>query len=404
MKKTICELFAGVGGFRLGFERLGTDWETVWFNQFEPGTKKQWAHECYVKHFGDCKDINGEYHTNDDICTVNKPSIPDHTLLVAGFPCQDYSVAKSSAEGIEGQKGVLWWQIYEILKEKQPPFCIFENVDRLIKSPTKQRGRDFGIILACLAKLGYCAEWRIVNAAKYGSPQKRKRIFIFAYRADTEYALMMKTVSDEEIIGTQGFMAKAFPVKSASAVSMTALNDDIATVSDNFSFDFQNAGYMCNNTVYTAKVIEKESAKSMLFDVLEENADAKYEISDDKFDRWKYLKGAKKIPRKSKTGFEYIYSEGAVPFPDILNQPARTILTSEASVNRSSHVVYDIHSEKLRTLTPVEVERLQGFDDHWTNTGMTERMRYFCMGNSLVVPMVTRMAKVLDDIIKTEKC
>ena len=403
MKKTICELFAGVGGFSLGFDRLNSDWETVWFNQWEPKQKKQWAHDCYVKHFGDCKDINGEYHTNEDICTVNKSSIPDHTLLVAGFPCQDYSVAKSSAEGIEGKKGVLWWQIYEILKEKQPPFCIFENVDRLIKSPTKQRGRDFGIILACLAKLGYCAEWRIVNAAKYGSPQKRKRIFIFAYRADTEYALNMKTLSDEEIIGTQGFMAKAFPVKSASAVSMTTLNDDIAAVSDNFSFDFQNAGYMRNNTVYTAKVIEKESAKSMLFDVLEENADAKYEIPDDKFDRWKYLKGAKKIPRKSKTGFEYIYSEGAVPFPDILNQPARTILTSEASVNRSSHVVYDVHTEKFRTLTPVEVERLQGFDDNWTNTGMTERMRYFCMGNSLVVPMVTRMAKVLDDIIENER-
>ena len=404
MKKTISELFAGVGGFRLGFERLGTDWETVWFNQFEPGTKKQWAHECYVKHFGDCKDINGEYHTNEDICTVNKSTIPDHSLLVAGFPCQDYSVAKSSAEGIEGKKGVLWWQIYEILKEKQPPFCIFENVDRLIKSPTKQRGRDFGIILDCLAKLGYCAEWRIVNAAKYGSPQKRKRIFIFAYRADTAYELNMKTLSDKEIIGAQGFMAKAFPVTSVSDVYTTTLNDDIATVSDNFSFDFQNAGYMRNNTVYTAKVIEKESAKSMLFDVLEENADAKYEIPDDKFDRWKYLKGAKKIPRKSKTGYEYIYSEGAVPFPDKLNQPARTLLTSEASVNRSSHVVYDIHSEKLRTLTPVETERLQGFDDNWTNTGMTERMRYFCMGNSLVVPMVTRMAKVLDDIIKTEKC
>lgn len=402
MKKSICELFAGVGGFRLGFERLGTDWETVWFNQWEPVAKKQWAHDCYVKHFGDCKDINGEYHTNEDICTVNKSSIPDHTLLVAGFPYQDYSVAKSSAEGIEGKKGVLWWQIYEILKEKQPPFCIFENVDRLIKSPTKQRGRDFGIILACLARLGYCAEWRIVNAAHYGSPQKRKRIFIFAYRADTEYALKIKTVSTEEIISNQGFMAKSFPVKSASAVSMTVLNDDIVAVSDNFSFDFQNAGYMYNNTVFTAKVVEKESAKSVLFDVLEENADAKYEIPDDKFDRWEYLKGAKKMTRKSKTGFEYIYSEGGVPFPDKLNQPARTILTSEASINRSSHVVYDVHTEKLRTLTPVEVERLQGFDDNWTNTGMSERMRYFCMGNALIVPMVTRMASVLDSIIANE--
>lgn len=401
MKKTICELFAGVGGFRLGFERLGTDWETVWFNQFEPGAKKQWAHDCYVKHFGDCKDINGEYHTNEDICTVNKSSIPEHTLLVAGFPCQDYSVAKSSAEGIEGKKGVLWWQIYEILKEKQPPFCIFENVDRLIKSPTKQRGRDFGIILACLAKLGYCVEWRIVNAAQYGGAQKRKRTFIFAYKNDPRYAKEMNAVSGESIINSQGFMAKAFSVQSASVVLATVLDDDISEISNNFAFDFHNAGYMKNNKVYTAKVIEDEEPATALFDILETDVDSKYNIPDDKYERWEYLKGAKKIPRKSKTGFEYIYSEGAVAFPDKLNQPARTLLTSEASINRSSHVIMDPQTNKLRTITPIEAERMQGFNDNWT-ADMPDRMRYFCMGNALVVPMVTRMACVLDYIVDKE--
>ena len=133
MEKTICELFAGVGGFRLGFERLKTDWKTVWFSQYEPLTKSQWAHDCYIQHFGDSPDLNNEYNTNEDIGLVDKNTIPDHTLLVGGFPCQDYSVAQtlSSSKGIEGKKGVLWWQIVEVIEAKRPYFCIFENVDRL---------------------------------------------------------------------------------------------------------------------------------------------------------------------------------------------------------------------------------------------------------------------------------
>ena len=174
----VVELFAGVGGFRLAFESVEKDWETVWFSQWEPSTKKQNAHECYVKHFGDCLDNNSNYNTNKDIALIDKQIIPDHTLLTAGFPCQDFSVAKSNAEGIEGKKGVLWWQIYETLKVKRPPFCLFENVDRLLKSPSKQKGRDFGIILSCLNELGYSVEWRVVNSADYGSPQKRNRLYI----------------------------------------------------------------------------------------------------------------------------------------------------------------------------------------------------------------------------------
>lgn len=192
MKKTICELFAGVGGFRLEFDRLDSNWKTVWFSQYEPSRNNQNAHSCYVSHFGDLVDIKKEYHTNDDISIVNKEMIPNHTLLVGGFPCQDYSVANSSFKGIECKKGVLWWQIYEILKIKKTNFCIFENVDRLLKSPSKQQGRDFGIILGCLAEQNYSVEWRVVNAADYGSAQKRKRTFIFAYKNDTNYRKEIK--------------------------------------------------------------------------------------------------------------------------------------------------------------------------------------------------------------------
>ena len=404
MKKTMCELFAGVGGFRLGFDRLRSGWETTWFSQWEPGAKTQWAHDCYVRHYGDCPDLRGEYHTGEDISEMDKDQIPEHTLLVGGFPCQDYSVAHSlsSSKGIEGKKGVLWWQIRDILIAKRAPFCLLENVDRLLKSPAKQRGRDFGIILACLADLGYSAEWRVVNAAQYGAAQRRRRIFIFAYRDGTAYGRRMADRPAEEILGRDGFMVKAFPIVDMGKVTHTEVGQDIIEVSDSFKFAFENAGYMHGGRIYTAKIVEAEEAPTLLGAILQKNVDEKHYIPGDKMAKWTYLKGAKKIPRTSAEGHEYTFSEGPIAFPDPWDRPGRTMLTSESTLNRSTHVVSDPGTGRLRLLTPVEAERLQGFDDEWTNTGMPDRMRYFCMGNVLVVPMITRMGKILDDVIAEE--
>ena len=243
MEKKICELFAGVGGFRLGMERLQTGWDTVWFSQWEPGKKTQWAHDCYVNHFGDSKDLNGEYHTGEDISTVNKDTIPEHTLLVGGFPCQDYSVAHTlkSSKGLEGKKGVLWWQIRDVLIAKKPPFCMFENVDRLLKSPAKQRGRDFGVILACLSDLGYSVEWRVVNAALYGAAQRRRRTFIFAYRDDTVWGKKKADKDAPDILFNEGLMCRAFPCIRDGEITGTELSEDVVEVSDSFAFAFENA-------------------------------------------------------------------------------------------------------------------------------------------------------------------
>ena len=405
MQKTICELFAGVGGFRLGFDRLGSGWKTTWFSQWEPGARTQWAHDCYVQHFGDSADLNNEFHTGEDISTMDKQAIPNHTLLVGGFPCQDYSVAHtlSSSHGIEGKKGVLWWQIRDTIIAKKPPFCIFENVDRLLKSPAKQRGRDFGVILACLAKEGYSVEWRVVNAAQYGAAQRRRRTFIFAYRNDTIYGQKMADISADMIIKNGGLMAKAFPIQNIGQITETAIGGDIVDVSDNFAFVFENAGYMRKSRIYTAKVTEQEEEPITLGKILQTTVDDKFYITNEKMPKWTYLKGAKKIPRKSADGHEYTFSEGPIAFPDPWDRPGRTMLTSESTINRSTHVVSDPGTGRLRLLTPVEAERLQGFDDEWTNTGMPDRMRYFCMGNALVVPMITRMGRVLDTIIAEEK-
>ena len=404
MKKTICELFAGVGGFRLGFDRLNSGWQTTWFSQWEPGARTQWAHDCYVQHFGECIDLNGEVHTGEDISLMNKEAIPDHSLLVGGFPCQDYSVAHTlaSSKGIEGKKGVLWWQIRDILIAKKAPFCILENVDRLLKSPAKQRGRDFGIILACLAELGYSVEWRVINAAQYGAAQRRRRVFIFAYRNDTAYGQKMADIAAEDIIKSSGLMPQAFPITKMGVITNATISDDIVSVSDDFKFAFENAGYMHNGVIYTAKVSELEEEPILLGAVLQKNVDEKHYITTEKMPKWTYLKGAKKIPRTTASGHEYMFSEGPIAFPDPWDRPGRTMLTSESTLNRSTHVVSDPGTGRLRLLTPVEAERLQGFDDEWTNSGMPDRMRYFCMGNALVVQMITRMGKILDTIISQE--
>ncbi len=398
-QKTVCELFAGVGGFRLGLEHSSRDWKTVWFSQWEPGMKNQWAHDCYVKHFGDIDE-----YTGIDIAQVDKNHIPSHNLLVGGFPCQDYSVAHSlnGEKGIEGKKGVLWWQIRDTLIAKHPPFVLLENVDRLLKSPSKQRGRDFGIILACFASLGYSVEWRVVNAAEYGAAQRRRRVFIFAYSENTKYSKKNANKTPQEIISTDGFFAQSFPISSLEALKTCDINfSNIQKVSDSFAFTFENTGYMKSGKIYSTTTIPKAENPIPLKNLVERNVAENFYLTTS-LEKFKYLKGAKKIERTAKTGFKYTFSEGPVAFPDSLELPARTMLTSEATVNRSTHVIQDPATGRLRLITPLEAERIQGFEDNWTDTGMPQKFRYFCMGNALVVQMITRMGNVLNKIFDEE--
>lgn len=409
MEHTICELFAGVGGFRVGFEKSSSDWKTLWANQWEPSKKVQHAFECYKSHFETSGGIN-EY-SNIDIAQVSADNIPNHTLLVGGFPCQDYSVASTGARGIQGKKGVLWWEIERILKEKRPPFVVLENVDRLLKSPTSQRGRDFGIIISCLAKLGYSVEWRVINAAEYGFQQRRRRIFIFAVHNTTNYFKELENQSPYEELQSSGFFSSIFNVEKFSEDSISNLdiqkkyNLDILEVSNNFEFAFKNSGLYRNGVIYTVETVPNKllvDKQITLEEILEKNVDEKYILSSDDLEKWSYMKGAKAIERTSKDGHKYVFREGGIAFPDSIDKPARTMLTSEGSKNRSTHVVSDMETGKLRILTPVECERINGFPDNWTNTGMTNSFRYFCMGNALVVNLIEHMGKELHNIIEKE--
>lgn len=398
----VVELFAGVGGFRVGLERSSHLYKTVWANQWEPGKKAQHAYDCYVSHFGASPN-----HVNMDIALA-KSQVPDHDLLVGGFPCQDYSVAQSCAKGIEGKKGVLWWEIRDIIEVKRPSYVLLENVDRLIKSPASQRGRDFGIILRCFHELGYAVEWRVINAAEYGFAQRRRRIFIFAYRNTTKLfqdfaeKSCRSHYSSEDWIRKDGFYASAFPLKQDASVKKPTEVDisefsfeDLQAVSDKFQAPFYNTGAMINGMIYSIDLKPVETAPVTLRDIRhKEEVDQKYFLNGST-EKWIYLKGPKQIPRTRPNGEPYTFAEGGMCFPDDLDKPGRTMLTSESSVNRSSHVIEDAVTGRLRLLTPIECERLNDFPDDWTNTGMPHKFRYFTMGNALVVDVIERIGKEL---------
>lgn len=402
----VVELFAGVGGFRVGLERCAKDvFQTVWANQWEPGQKGQWAYKCYSERFGTKANC-----INKDISTVIE-QVPEHDLLVGGFPCQDYSVASTGAKGIEGKKGVLWWSINDVIRKRHPQYILLENVDRLLKSPAKQRGRDFGIILKCLYDEGYAVEWRVINAAEYGNIQRRRRTFIFAFKDTTKQFTRIKEHMTKggafAWLTKSGFFAESFPVKQAhhEKKDPTELDlhnyDDLLNVSDTFKAAFYNSGVMYAGKVYSEELTPDYTGPQRLLGdiVLEEPVSEKYFIPQDQMKKWEYMKGSKKIERTSKEGFSYQFSEGAIAFPDPLDRPARTMLTSEGTTNRSSHVIIDKLTGNYRRLTPEECERINGFDTGWTDTGTPERQRYFLMGNALVVPLIEKMGRKLLDII-----
>lgn len=389
----VAELFAGVGGFRLGLDRAG-GFETVWANQWEPpGTEgKQFAWRCYESHYGKGSCVNEDIAVVLDQVEAGEREIPDFDMLVGGFPCQDYSVAKPApkAKGIEGGKGVLWWQIYRLLEMRRPAHVLLENVDRLLKSPTAQRGRDFAIILSCLHKLGYVAEWRVINAADYGMPQRRRRVYIYAtlggrrLLGSLDWAFPCLTVEGDEVhehdvSGEPWEISKSWPALKVSP--------------------WQNGGLMDEEgRVFTSKVeAVYDGPRTVLEDIRVPDSEVpdSFFIDKDDIPKWEAQRASKKIERTTRDGFTYTYSEGAMAWPDPLDKPARTILTGEGGkgASRMKHAIC-AEDGRIRRLVPDELDMIQMFPKGWTR-GMSDSQRAFCMGNALVVGVVERIGKAI---------
>ena len=403
-KLKVVELFAGVGGFRLGLEK--SNFKVIWSNQWEPSTKYQHASEIYIERFGK------KGHSSEDIETVLTKDIPNHDVLVGGFPCQDYSVASTlkNSKGLIGKKGVLWWSIYRILSEKKskPSYLILENVDRLLKSPASQRGRDFAVMLQSLSELGYILEWRVINAAEYGFPQRRKRVFMIGYhRNSVIYKNLVHKGNSIDWVLQNGVLAKAFPHFVNQLLPETfELNKDLTKLSQNFNkstieYVFENSGIMINSKVITFKSQPNYKGTYLkLKDVLETNeVEEEFYISNNDLKKWKYMKGSKKEERVTKDGHVYNYSEGSMTFPDEYNKPSRTIITGEGgnSPSRFKHVIKaPENSKKFRRLTPIELERLNMFpDNHTLHNNTSNSKRAFLMGNALVVGVVEEIGNSL---------
>ena len=419
----VAELFAGVGGFRLGLDGYhdpahpefdmpsAGPFKTIWANQWEPpGSKaRQFAARCYESHFGENSVVNEDINQVLDQAERGEIDIPTIDMVVGGFPCQDYSVARplSQAHGIEGKKGVLWWDIYRFLKlqndrsEGAARYCLFENVDRLLKSPASQRGRDFAIILSCLAERGYSVEWRVVNSAEYGFPQRRKRVYIFAER-NANWTIETRL--------QDGVMSRAFPMEAPGEENIREVfvPEDPYDASENFNLTgktspFMDAGVMVGHRVLTCPVIEKyDGARKTLGDVLIplDEVSEEFFIEPEQLPKWEYLKGSKREERTNKkTGFTYWYSEGQMAFPDATDRPSRTILTGEGGrgASRFKHVI-KCEDGRYRRLVPDELDQLQGFPRGWTNTGMTDGNRAFCMGNALVTGVPHLIGKAICEL------
>jgi DNA (cytosine-5)-methyltransferase 1 len=434
---SVAELFAGVGGFRLGLKKVSAAdaFAVVWSNQWEPATKKQHASRVYEKEWGSSN------HSNENIFDVLDNPEKFKTLqkanpdvLVGGFPCQDYSVAKplNKSAGIIGEKGVLWWAIYRILEKriqdgKPIKYLILENVDRLIKSPASARGRDFAVMLSSLLKLGYAVEWRVVNAADYGFPQRRKRIFIVGYYKSTNLYKRLADCDEKNSVDIwqfeDGILALALPVNRRSSLlplHVSEISLDPFQVSQKYKPDsigrsnFRNSGVAIDGRYWTYETSPLEISDYTDFigrkqpltlgDIVRKtkNVPKEYLVSEAAIKDWKYLKGAKSVSRIKKNGIEYTYDEGSMTFPDDLSKPARTIITAEGgtSPSRFKHIIKI--DGGYRRLTPEELEDLNGFQRGFTDhPEVSETRRAFFMGNALVVGLVTRIAKILHEQIHT---
>ena len=406
----VAEMFAGVGGFHLGLTRANSDFEIVWANQYEPSKKNQFAYKIYKNNFPKTKILN------DDISLVDKNTIPDIDILVGGFPCQDYSVASTGAKGIYGKKGVLWWDIIEVIQCKKPNYIFLENVDRLLTSPgvnTQQPGRDFGMILRTLYDLGYGVSWKMINAADYGFPQRRRRTFIFAFKNETNFKTRVETIVENGTEEIREFLRTMTPLSSSLGVDYVdkvievdlRKYTDLVDFSDNFYINkgFKKTGFMVDGEVFMADYHPQIEKATPLNSIVSSNeTDETLYLTEEKIQKFKELKSGFRTIKTSKTGHNYPYGMGAIAFPDPLDKPARTMVTTERTVSRMSHVIKDPGNGKLRLLSPEEAEKINTFPVGWTDCeGVSISNRYFTMGNALVVDLVKEIAVEIYKIIKT---
>jgi len=330
------DLFAGVGGFHLGIERSGQNGYTcVYSNEWD-----RYANSVYRRHYEEC-DIR-------DIREVAADKIPDHELIVGGFPCQAFSVAGNRG-GFSDTRGTLFFEIMRIAKQKRTPYLLLENVKGLL---SHDKGKTFDTMLRAMDELGYDAQWQVLNS-KHWVPQNRERIFIVGYlRGQPRPQVFPLGESDGG--GSQS------QVRQAKDISGTIT---IKNQSPQWQFD----------------------ASTTLIDMAYRNRE----------------------PRAYTTHAPAVrdYGSGGNKMPMVTRQPLKFLGRNQKNIAGDYSYAVDTMSTnglniagKIRRLTPIECERLQSFPDDWTKLGadgeeISDTQRYKMMGNAVTTKVVQAIVK-----------
>jgi DNA (cytosine-5)-methyltransferase 1 len=320
---------------------------------------------------------------------VGAEEIPDFDLMAAGFPCQPYSDLTRGAVGLSSEKGKVFFELLRLIAAKRPKIVLLENVAALMTMPRDRPGQDFLLILAHLHSLGYAVTWQVINAAELGYPQSRERLFLLATlpEADACWSSLHQ--------GMRGDLGYAFTNHVMPKFTLPSV-----VGARSYLADWPRMGSVDHRGVVRGVCVARRPLSGRLGDVLETGVIPEhYFLTPKERERVAYLKGEKRERRlHAESGGEYEYREGVIPFPDPLERPSRTVVRREGQVGRTSHFVRDPLSGRLRRLLPVEVERLFGFPDGFTDgIGLSDGARFRLLGNSVVVPLVHRIAVQIRD-------
>lgn len=377
------DLFAGIGGFRYGLQKVEIESESssdnesgasqhgqrafhcVWSNEWD-----KYANQIYTKHFGECD--------SRDIRIVDTKDIPDHDLLCAGFPCQSFSIAGKRL-GFEDTRGTMFFEIARIIRDKRPRYFLLENVKGLL---SHDEGKTFQTILGVLSDLGYEYQWQVLNSKNFGVPQNRERVFIVGHLRET---------SRPEVFP----IGESYSISHQTKYAKQAGRSRISSTIDARYGSLRNAG-----ETYLHYIGGIRGKRDMW-------------LKDNKQNSRNFSQGQRVY---SPDGIASTIAGNAGGLGGKTGLYAIPVLTPDRMEKRQNgrrfkndgdpaftltsqdkHGVYD--GLNIRRLTPIECERLQGFPDNWTE-GISDTQRYKCLGNAVTTLVITEIGRKL---VKTKE-
>ena len=363
----VFSMFSGIGGFELGIKNTIPNAEFIGYSEID-----KYATQIYERNFKGVKNYG-------DATKINERELPDFDLLVGGFPCQAFSIAGKRL-GFKETRGTLFFDIARILSHKKPKHFILENVRGLFSHDS---GRTFQTILRVLSDIGYMVQWELLNSKNFGVPQNRERIYLVGYlggRSGEKVFPLGQIIKEDNRenrpLELTSNMPQAYRVYDQSGISTT-----IKSVGGGVGAKtgLYNVGARFKN----GEVVLSDTSTCL---------DANYYKG---FDNMGQRTGATKVKVREATKKGYaIAQEG-----DSINLSVPSSKTRRGRVGRGIAQTLDtgmqqhtLQNSKIRRLTPVECERLQGFPDGWTE-GLSDTQRYKCLGNAVTTNVVSEVIR-----------